>query len=356
MNTVLHGLSKLIPDHTLMWSFNLEPALTPCSHRTFYAHLVFFLEGLFFRWAEHCSSAQINIEFESQGVIDGNNSGTSSPGGSGSSPSSSAPGTPRRGLQASPTGRLQHGYLKVYFQPLDLHEGHEQPIKLHSAFQPPSAMKAFNAIVDLVNMGASGPCNAAAAAAATTAAVAVQPKDVDYHEVYYDNSSALIQSLELLRVMSDFLREIDPQATVAIAPSKSTEEHSTMFLISIPCHFILPRANPSASMIRQALCNNQICPDGSQQLEFRIKTKPEVDYRYHSHVEYGKKIRTKKVRKIAKPRPAGTSKVTPKSAFEHLMDSVLSGVRTVASVAMEGFGTGRGIVPLNYDEQTNTLT
>lgn len=70
MNTVLQGLTKLIPDHSLMWSYNINSSLAHCGHRTFYSHLVFFLEGLVFRWANHCSSAQINISFESHGTID----------------------------------------------------------------------------------------------------------------------------------------------------------------------------------------------------------------------------------------------------------------------------------------------
>lgn len=74
MNEVLDNLSRIMPEHHLMWSYRLESEdhqhqLAHCSHRTFSSHLLFFLEGLVDRWSTSCSSAHISFTFQPKGKV-----------------------------------------------------------------------------------------------------------------------------------------------------------------------------------------------------------------------------------------------------------------------------------------------
>eukprot|EP01039_Chlorochromonas_danica_P010848 gene10848-12058_t len=555
MNTILQGMSKLMPDHMLMWSYAMEPVLAHCAHRTFYAHLVFFLEGLILRWAQYCSSAQVTIQFESHGVIDYYNpryheimnttasvsssekkqqhsinrrsvstsvshdasegdpettrqysrrrsssglgdamdegktdeiegshdenvgNGSNSPrvdisrgltidcshdgeesdknsllratnryhitarprarrstSLDGEGQEEEATTSPRRRRSSQETnstaassvhssgggggsghnkyGRLQHGYLRVFFQPLDVYDGDKvKPILLKTATSLTSNSESnpmSNHIIDILNLAGQAtqrakwsPENSLAAAVAAAggtmgneigglnASAAMDGISLDQQppssfmprrlsalgeSSNQPHEAALNASLEMLHVLSDFLQEIDPGSSVAIAPFDTDGVGSpATFMILIPCHFHLPlqppQPHPTISrgsfsamadyegVSQEMLDSLHLTRDyGNKRVFHHLsvkKNRPEVDFSYRqrdaSDLDYGARIRrnknankpknqmTRKNAQLNATFPAETASGTvgaagsPLTAIGHLFGSLVSGIKSVAS-------------------------
>lgn len=330
MNEVLLRLSNLMPDHNIMWSFRLDASLARCPHRTFSSHLLFFLEGLVFRWAPYCSSAHISLTFESRGKIqysapkihhkhatrvlqitnrcmlrqavyanphemyhhlsstfdngdesddDDDNASTHSAG------SSSIYSDKRLNLNLSVNtkpakckGEIEHGYLKIIFQPMDItyaskgsprsrlgnspmggksrkttnklptpqnspiaksRKTMESPSKVENEPSPPSKPTALEEFDQQMEQKHRNPNLQEIERAISS----LREEETNYlmstHAL-----SPYTTTRELMHVMDDFLRAIDPNAHASLASAEYfpllPEPGNIAFMITLPCYFTLP--------------------------------------------------------------------------------------------------------------------
>ena len=64
INKCLKQLSEKLPSNSILWCFKIDNILAHCAHRTFYYHLMLFLENIIFYWSRYCSTTQMFIVFE----------------------------------------------------------------------------------------------------------------------------------------------------------------------------------------------------------------------------------------------------------------------------------------------------
>jgi hypothetical protein len=211
MNSALMGLSQLVTEHSLMWSFRLDASLARCAHYTLHTHLLFFLECLVFRWAPACSTTQISLGFEPHTTLLGSthifdlvthNSSSST-------------------IYSSPNPsniQRQQGWLCIAFQPVQ--EGGETSqvnvIEQRTRRRGTSIRFENSGVWDdeTENEGNDGAAS--------------------------EDSALRRSSLQLLRQLNECLRGLDMRVYASLAAAKSRGEESEVYLLRLPCVFDLP--------------------------------------------------------------------------------------------------------------------
>eukprot|EP00981_Chlorochromonas_danica_P000218 scaffold51_cov172-Ochromonas_danica.AAC.6 len=114
-------------------------------------------------------------------------------------------------------GFIQHGYLRILFQPLD--------------------------IMDSMGMLIAGSSHGS------------DRLQVRKPPIFPQNFSPLVNTGELMRVLGDFLYEIDPKAMIMVAPRhfmrRLPEPQSVAFMILLPCYFKLSNKEEISAAIEQ---------------------------------------------------------------------------------------------------------
>eukprot|EP00981_Chlorochromonas_danica_P013821 scaffold6861_cov248-Ochromonas_danica.AAC.24 len=300
LNGSLMKLTSLLPDHHLLWCFNLEANLANAPHfRTFPAHLLFFLETLIFLWTSSSSSqkisaSQILLGFEKHGVISTtvppvDASGGNGTGGGTSFSGNTAANTPKR------TRRSVSGTSSFSVRSRDEQKGEEEEEKmkqaLHAAVDAVMANeKPTHGSGDTAHSLRSSVCNHPAASSDVQAmhlgylsvlleplmdqeegcsVLENRPRSARWERGHHTPKSPSVSSPRkedlqpkndgtfgvqaetalVVEVLNDFLVGIDPQARATALPSSSSSSSHTVCMLRMPCLF-LPETPSSPLRIR----------------------------------------------------------------------------------------------------------